>query len=412
MTSPRKLARIWALAVTSVLMVIGTAAPASALPLAKAAAEPRSAEASVAAPETFTHPGVLVSRSQLDFVRERVQSGAQPWTEAFEQMMASDYAEPDREPKPREVVQCGPYTKPNKGCTDEREDAIAAYTLSLAWYITEDPRYAEQAIEIMNAWSGEIEEHTDDNAPLQTAWAGSSWPRAAEIIRYTYGGWEDDDIADFSDMLREVYLPVVEEGHDGNGNWELSMTEAAIGISVFLEDREAYDRAVDMFRERVPAYIYLSSDGELPRTDPDSELESREEIVDYWQGQDRFVDGLTQETCRDFGHTGYGLSSISHVAETSRIQGASLYPEVGERLRLALGFHSAYENGAEMPEWLCGGEFDKRMGPITEVGYNALAHRLGHPMPETWELTERQRPAGTNNLFVSWETLTHAANPH
>ncbi|MER6612783.1 hypothetical protein [Streptomyces xantholiticus] len=26
-------------------------------------------------------------------------------------------------------------------------------------------------------------------------------------------------------------------------------------------------------------------------------------------------------------------------------------------------------------------------------------------------LTEQQRPAGTNNLFVAWETLTHAGNP-
>ncbi len=47
--------------------------------------------------------------------------------------------------------------------------------------------------------------------------------------------------------------------------------------------------------------------------------------------------GLTQETCRDFVHTGYGISAISHVAETSRIQGQDLYPQVGERLRQALG---------------------------------------------------------------------------
>ncbi|CAO0834181.1 Alginate lyase domain-containing protein OS=Streptomyces microflavus OX=1919 GN=Smic_58120 PE=4 SV=1 [Streptomyces microflavus] len=32
-------------------------------------------------------------------------------------------------------------------------------------------------------------------------------------------------------------------------------------------------------------------------------------------------------------------------------------------------------------------------------------------MTNTQTLTERQRPAGTNNLFVAWETLTHANNP-
>ena len=32
-----------------------------------------------AAPAAFVHPGVLVSRAQLDFVRSKVNAGAQPW---------------------------------------------------------------------------------------------------------------------------------------------------------------------------------------------------------------------------------------------------------------------------------------------------------------------------------------------
>ena len=92
-------------------------------------------------------------------------------------------------PSPAPIVECGSYSNPNNGCTDEREDAIAAYTDALAWYITRDSRYAKKAIEIMDAWSAVIKDHTNSNAPLQTGWAGSSWPRAAEIIQYTYTGW-------------------------------------------------------------------------------------------------------------------------------------------------------------------------------------------------------------------------------
>ena len=76
-----------------------------------------------AAPATFSHPGVLVSRPQLDFVRGRVQAGAQPWTNAFNQMMGSRYADQARTPRPRAIVECGSYSNPNNGCTDEREDA-------------------------------------------------------------------------------------------------------------------------------------------------------------------------------------------------------------------------------------------------------------------------------------------------
>ncbi|MCB8905642.1 MULTISPECIES: alginate lyase family protein [unclassified Streptomyces] len=364
-----------------------------------------------AAPTTFVHPGVLVSRGQLDFTRERVNAGAQPWKGAYGQMAASKYASLSRVPKPRSVVECGSYSNPNNGCTDEREDAIAAYTLSLAWYVTRDSRYAQKAIEIMDAWSGVITDHTNSNAPLQTGWAGSSWPRAAEIIRYTYTGWPQARVDRFKTMLRNVYLPEVTNGSHSNGNWELSMTEAAIGIAVFLEDRAAYDKAVAKFRGRVPAYIYLAGDGALPKAAPGSGLDTRDEIVRYWQGQTTFVDGLTQETCRDLTHTGYGLSAISHIAETSRIQGQDLYPEVADRLRHALGLQAKYELGAAVPSWLCGGTLKDHLGPVTEVGFNALHHRMGYGMTNTQNLTESRRPAGTDNLFVAWETLTHAGNP-
>ncbi|WP_046728705.1 alginate lyase family protein [Streptomyces humi] len=364
-----------------------------------------------AAPSTFVHPGVTVSRAQLDFARTEVLAGAQPWKAAYDQMMASKYADLNRTPAPRATVECGSYSNPNYGCTDEREDAIAAYTDALAWYITKDARYAQKAIQIMDAWSSTITSHTNSNAPLQTGWAGSSWPKAAEIIKYTYTGtWANQ--ARFATMLRNVYLPVVIKGSNSNGNWELTMTEAAVGISVFLEDKTSYDTAMARFRTRAAAYVYLASDGSVPKTVPSQNLDTTAKIVSYWQGQSTFVTGLTQETCRDFTHTGYGISSISHIAETSRIQGEDLYgTDVGERLRQALGFQAKYQLGTAVPSWLCGGSLNLGLGPVTEVGYNALHNRLGIAMTNTQTLTQNNRPAGTNNLFVAWETLTHGDNP-
>ncbi|MFJ9153596.1 alginate lyase family protein [Streptomyces sp. NPDC102270] len=365
-----------------------------------------------AAPATFVHPGVTVSQGQLDFARSKVNAGAQPWKGAFDAMLASKYADLNRTAKPRAVVECGSYSNPNYGCTDEREDAIAAYTDALAWYITRDERYAKKAIQLMDAWSAVITDHTNSNAPLQTGWAGSSWPRAAEIIKYTYSGsWANS--GRFATMLRNVYLPEIINGSNSNGNWELSMTEAAVGISVFLEDKASYDKAMARFRTRTAAYVYLDSDGDLPKTVPSQNLNTRDKIVGYWQGQSTFVTGLTQETCRDLTHTGYGISAISHVAETSRIQGQDLYgTDVGERLRQALGFQAKYELGTAVPSWLCGGSLKLGLGPVTEVGYNALHNRLGMGMTNTQALTERNRPAGSNNLFVAWETLTHGDNPN
>ncbi|OKI40592.1 hypothetical protein A6A27_39630 [Micromonospora sp. CB01531] len=362
-------------------------------------------------PANFAHPGVLVSRAQLDFIRTKVNSAAQPWKAAYDQMFASTYASLSRTPMPRAVVECGPISNPNFGCTDERQDAIAAYTDALIWYITGDTRYASKAIALMDAWSAVITDHTNSNAPLQTGWSGAVWARSAEIIKHTYSSWPN--AGRFATMLRNVYLPEIVNGMPTyNGNWELVMMEAAIGIGIFLDDRAVYNAAMAKFRARVPAYIYLTSDGPYPVPPAGTSIDTPSEIISFWQGQSTFVDGLTQETCRDFTHTGYGISSISHVAETARIQGDDVYNEVKDRLRHAMGLHTKYEIGTAVPSWLCGGSVSLGLGPVTEVGFNALNFRLGIAMANTQTYTDSRRPQGTNNLFIAWETLTHAANPN
>ncbi|MFF5303331.1 alginate lyase family protein [Streptomyces sp. NPDC013161] len=406
-------------AVLGVVAAAAVMAPASASPAPApeavtraTAVQPGTAKAAAvaASPAVFVHPGVNLDSAQLDFVRAKVQAGAQPWKAAYDSMTASAYASLSRSPKPRATVECGPSSNPNNGCTDEREDAIAAYTDALAWYINRDDRYAQKAIQLMDAWSATIRNHTNDNAPLQTGWAGSSWPKAAEIIKTVHGDWPN--AGRFATMLRSVYLPLVVNGSNRTGNWDLTMLEAAVSISVFLDDHTGYDTAIGHYLQRVPAFVYLSSDGALPKTVPSQHLTTRDQIVGFWFGASTFTTGITQETCRDFTHTGYGISSISHVLETARIQGQDLYPQVGERLRQALGFQSKYQLGAAVPSSVCGGTLKLGLGPVTEVGFNTLNTLHGVAMANTQTLTERNRPAGTNNLFVAWETLTNAQNPN
>ena len=180
------------------------------------------------------------------------------------------------------------------------------------------------------------------------------------------------------------------------------MTEAAIMMAIFLEDSTAYNTAMEWFLKRVPATVYMTCDGQYP-----------DAIIDWRFNQSSFrQDGQAQETCRDLEHTGYSFASMAHVAETARVQGYDLYQtDVGVRLRYGLEFHSQFGNGLSVPSWLCGGELKLALGPITEVGFNALSFRMGIDMPNTENLTMKQRVAGNNGLFVAYETLTHAMNP-
>ena len=174
------------------------------------------------APATFTHPGVLVNKAQLDFVKSKVAAKAQPWYDAYNAMLSDPLASQTRNPSPYPTVACGSSSmNPDVGCQAEREDALAAYANALAWYISGSSKYATKAISLMNAWAQSIKAHTASNAPLQTGWSGASWTRAAEIIRYSNAGWSSSDITAFENMLRNVYLPEVITGSKSNGNWEL-----------------------------------------------------------------------------------------------------------------------------------------------------------------------------------------------
>src|SRR5271169_5748473 len=117
----------------------------------------------------------------------------------------------------------------------------------------------------MNACSGTLTVgHTNANAEVQASWAGAVWPRAAEIIRYSYKSWSDADIAKFQNMLTTQYLPSLIHGTCENGNKELTMSEAIVNIGVFNDDRAAFDFGLQMWRGRTPAYIYLKTEGPKP----------------------------------------------------------------------------------------------------------------------------------------------------
>lgn len=355
----------------------------------------------------FVHPGILDDAPQLDLVKAKIAAGDQPWKGAFDAAGASNYGSLSYTPSPVADVDCGPYSNPDIGCDAEKGDAIAAYTHALLWYFTGQTAHAQKAIEIMNAWSTTLKEHTNSNAPLQSAWVAEVFPRAAEIIRYTNAGWSESDVARFETMLRDVYLPEVVNGSSSNGNWELSMSEATMNIGIFLDDTATFQKGVSLWRGRVPAYIYMTGDGKTPVSPPGENL-SGSALTSFWYKQTTFVDGVAQETCRDLGHVQYGFAAMVNAAETALIQGVDLYSEQSARMAAGLEFHANFLDGASVPSWLCGGSLNA-VSPdaMWEIGLNEFSGRLGMSLPHTQTLVGKIRPTGADH-HMDWETLTHA----
>ena len=389
----------------------------------------------------FTHPGVLLDEAQLNYVKSQIAIGAQPWTNALANLNTT-YANPSYTASPVATVDC---TANPTGCSKVVNDAIAAYTQALLYSYSSAPdraKYADSAINIMNAWSSTLTGSNGNQSRLDLAWSAEVFPRAAEIIRYTFTPGVGDptfNVGAFNNMLNNVYEPALIAGDPiSNGNWELAMSDALMNIGVSTDNRSVFNAAVSMWQNRVPAYIYLNTDNGgngQPIAPPGGQYNTPASLTCFWLGSGTpngkctvptgfaLANGQTQETCRDISHPILGLSSMTDAAETARLQGVDLYSQQQQRMtaayEYAAQFDNQYLNTGQWPANPCGGQpgaYSGQGGDGTggigysygwEIAYNEFANRLGIAMPNTAQMISRERPTGGVNNTV-WETLTSA----
>src|SRR5712692_2186794 len=214
-------------------------------------------------------------------------------------------------------------------------------------------------------------------------------------------------------MLTNIYVPLIYDGSGNNGNWELSMIEGMMGIGVFTENADLLDHAMLFWHQRVPAYFYyFPIDGPQPQPLP------RDTGRTTWNGQtvfDESVNGVAQETCRDFKHTEHGISATMAAAETAHIQGFDLYESEEPRLIAGLEFSSYYELGSPVPSSVCGGHITLGKGSTFVIGYNHYGNRLGLPLPNTLQwiiqgVLPQTLPTDVGGHMTIFEPLTHYAD--
>lgn len=385
-----------------------------------------------AVPPPFVHPGVLLDAAHLEYLKTQIDVGTEPYTSAFEAAKKSRWGSPNYEiegPPSNGAIVCGPGAKPERGCLQEDNDASAAYLQALLWALSGDERYARKAIAIMNRYARVLRSHGGSNAALQAAWGAEKWTAAAEIMRYTYADWSDEDFAAFTRMLREKYLPLLTSGAEAgkNGSWALSMIDGTLGIAVVSDDHPLFDQTIARWRRWVPAYFYnFELDGPHPVMLPEGPTD--------WNGQTQFdahTSGVTQETCSDTRQVQTALAATINAAETAYIQGEDLYTPAAIRLtgsleylaRILQGVHGAKSSANPKPSTripippgfpgLCDGHgYIPVLTGTMERAYNAYAIRLGITLPHTRaHLLEDVRPYAQPNdgRNILWETLTHGA---
>ncbi len=350
-----------------------------------AAAGKESAESDNPTTGPFRHPGIALSRAELDFIKAKVRAGEQPWKAGWEKMRSWEGAALAWTPKPHAHVERGSNARPNIGGGELQDDAQAAYAHALQWYVTGHEEHAKKAIEIMNVWASQLKTITNSDAKLLCGMTGHIWCNAAEIIRHTYSGWSAADQERFRSMLLNIYWPIMKGFKPNyNGNWDASMINSIMAIGVFCDDRVKFDYAVEYFCNG-------KGNGSIA----------------HYVGPT----GQCQETSRDQTHTQMGLGYLACACEIAWHQGLDLWGALDNRLAQGFEYEARVQMGLPVP-FEGRGQLSTRgvgrLAPIYEMVYNHYHNRAGLPMTHVKDIVAKGRPEGFNRSFLSWGTLTHA----
>lgn len=312
----------------------------------------------------FVHPGLLQNRADLEFMRQQVLAGKQPWKKAWENLLKEPYSSLDFKPKPVAHVVRGPYGRPSIGDRALMKSANAAYSQALQWVVTGNKVHARKAIEILNAWSDTLWNFEDNDAKLLAGWTGHAFCNAAEILRYTNAGWKQKDVQQFKRMLLTVYYPLIKNYFpQANGNWDGAMIDTTLCIGVFCNNHDIFDSAVNHFRRGtgnggITKYVYPS--------------------------------GQCEETTRDQNHTQLGLGEFAQACQVAWTQGVNLFGAADNRLAVGYEYTARYMLGETNPVYgLPSTEGRGRFSDVYEVVLNNYRDVEGFEMPYTARAVER-----------------------
>ena len=341
-----------------------------------APAIPLSAAAAPAVPDgKFAHPGMLHSPPDLQRMRDAVAHRKEPTFAGFEVLRKHPLSQAS-------YIGAGTHAEigrnPTIGAGDFDRDSNAAYQCALMSAITRDLSFAKVAIGLLNAWASTLKQIGGADAVLCATLGGFKLVNAAELVRYTDAGWPVEDAERFGKLLRDVFLPVIDNfAPYANGNWDTAALKMMIASAIYLEDHALFDRALVYYRfgcgdGRISHYIYAN--------------------------------GQCQESGRDQQHTQLGLAHMGDCCEMAWHQGLDLYSTLDNRLLLGFEYTARYELGEDvpfMPDLDKTGKYRHTvisprspLRPVFEQIYNHYVRRRGLAAPWTQRAAEKLRPEG------------------
>ena len=281
--------------------------------------------------EPMVHPGCLHSADDLKRVKEKVQAGEAPWIDGWNALMKNDHFNQQDETKtneyPATTVTPNATAKIIRGgntiwesepdnYNNASQQAHAAYYYALAWKVTDDAKYAQAAMNILNAWAQTCKSiNGDSNMSLAAGLYGYQFANAGELLR-DYDGWTAEEFKAYQQWMIDVFYKANNDflvrHHDANplnywANWDLCNVASMLSIGILTDRRDIYNEAM--------TYLFEGSGN--------GNLRNRT-IVHVFDGEN---EGLAQiqESGRDQGHATLVIGLLGVVAQTVWNQGDDLF---------------------------------------------------------------------------------------
>jgi hypothetical protein len=295
----------------------------------------------------FRHPGLLMTNDDFTRIRAHIQAGQEPWTGWWNKLCADRLASLDGKPNPLPGV----YRMDNSKFAMYR-DIQRAWCLALRWKLSGDTRYADKAVETMDAWANTLKEigtvppgstaHDDHTFILLAGMQGHQWAQAGEIMR-GYAGWAPAYLKRFQDMLANIFAPIsawfLSDGRIGShANWDMASMAGALAIGVFCDRPDLYRLACDCYAGNNRGKLRTFGNGSIVHGV-------------YFMHPGHF--GQWEESGRDQGHSTLGMSLGGDLLEMAWNQGDDLYGLYNNRFLAAAEYVARSnlhdENGKTYP---------------------------------------------------------------
>ncbi|KAH9867481.1 hypothetical protein IAQ61_008075 [Plenodomus lingam] len=279
----------------------------------------------------FVHPGALHTAEDIARIKNHVKNKEQPWLKAFQHLETLPFAQPTRPPIAVATLTRGidpvdrglPQNYPNA-----YRNAHGAYMLAIRWLVTDDVKFADAAVKILNAWSATLTTiRGNSDRFLAVGLYGYQFANAAELLR-TYSGWARSDQLKFGAMLNDIFAAHNRDfldNHNGipahyYANWYQCNIASLMAIGIFNDNRTMFDFAVNYFRDGpVDGKVAY---GALPFFS----------IANFTEEGSGKILMQGQEAGRDQGHATLNFALLGVIGQQGRSQGVDTYGFYGSQI--------------------------------------------------------------------------------